>query len=104
MEEELQNVIWKNEDYHARKFLGKTSKIGTNKQNVRARARKYNLCLYVVPLLKMPLTIRVKVAKMGNSLRMTIPVDVARTLDIKDGDFVEIGITDSQMIVKKASL
>ena len=49
----------------------------------------------------MPLTIRVKIAKMGNSLRMTIPVDVARALDLNDGDYVEIGITDSFMIVKK---
>jgi len=32
---------------------------------------------------------------------MTIPVDVARALDITDGDMVEIGVTDSQMIVKK---
>ena len=53
--------------------------------------------------MEMPLTIRVKIAKMGNSLRMTIPVDVARALDFKDGDYVEIGITDSSMIVKKAS-
>lgn len=50
----------------------------------------------------MPLTIRVKVAKMGNSLRMTIPVDVARAMDLKGGDFVEIGLTDGSMIVKKA--
>ena len=51
--------------------------------------------------MEMPLTIRVKIAKMGNSLRMTIPVDVARALDLNDGDYVEIGITDSSMIVKK---
>ena len=51
--------------------------------------------------MEMPLTIRVKIAKMGNSLRMTIPVDVARALDLNDGDYVEIGITDSFMIVKK---
>ena len=52
--------------------------------------------------MKMPLTIKVKVAKMGNSLRMTIPVDVARTLNIKDGDFVEVGVSNDHMIVKKA--
>ena len=51
--------------------------------------------------MEMPLTIRVKIAKMGNSLRMTIPVDVARTLELKDGDYVEVGVTDSSMIVKK---
>ena len=51
--------------------------------------------------MKMPLTIRVKVAKMGNSLRMTIPVDVARALNIQDGNYVEIGITDHKMVVQK---
>ena len=34
---------------------------------------------------------------------MTIPIDVARALDINHGDIVEVGITDRQMIVKKAS-
>ena len=48
------------------------------------------------------LTIEVKIAKMGNSLRMTIPVPVARTLNLKDGDTVEIGVKDGAMIVKKA--
>ena len=39
----------------------------------------------------------------ARALRMTIPIDVARALDINEGDIVEVGITDSQMIVKKAS-
>lgn len=51
--------------------------------------------------MELPLTIRVKVAKMGNSLRMTIPVDVARALDLKAGDYVEIGVTNDSMIVKR---
>ena len=50
----------------------------------------------------MGLTIQVKIAKMGNSLRMTIPVDVARSMDIKDGDTVSIGVQDGVMLVKKA--
>jgi len=51
--------------------------------------------------MSLPLTMRVKVAKMGNSLRMTIPVDVARTLDIKDGDYLLVGVTNNHIIVKK---
>lgn len=51
--------------------------------------------------MEMPLAIKVKIAKMGNSLRMTIPVDVARTLNLKEGDYVLVGVTNSHMIVKK---
>lgn len=49
----------------------------------------------------MALTIEVKIAKMGNSLRMTIPVPVARVLELKDGDIVEVGVLDGAMIVKR---
>ena len=46
--------------------------------------------------------IKMKIPKMGNSLQMTRSVDVARFLDIKDGDCVEVGVTNNHMIVKKA--
>ena len=52
-------------------------------------------------MLKIPLTISVKVVKIGNSLRMTIPKPVAQALELKEGDTVDVGITDSSMIVKK---
>jgi len=32
---------------------------------------------------------------------MTIPTDVARILNLKDGDHVEVGVTDGDMIVRK---
>ena len=51
--------------------------------------------------MQMPLTIKVKLSKMGNSLRMTIPKPVLETLGWKEGDMLEIGITDSSMLVKK---
>jgi len=50
------------------------------------------------------LTIEVKIAKMGNSLRMTIPVPVARVLNLKDGDTVEVGVKDGIMVVKKVEI
>ncbi len=50
----------------------------------------------------MTLTIPVKIAKMGNSLRMTIPVPVARTLNFRDGDMLEVGVKEGLMIVRKA--
>jgi len=49
----------------------------------------------------MPLTIQVKIVKLGNSLRMTIPKEVARTLNWKAGDILEIGLDNSHMTVKK---
>ena len=33
---------------------------------------------------------------------MTIPVPVARALNLKDGDTVEVGVKDGFMVVKKA--
>jgi len=51
--------------------------------------------------MQMPLTIKVKLAKMGNSLRMTVPKPVYEALDWKDGDTLEVGITDNSMIVRK---
>ena len=50
---------------------------------------------------KMPLTISVKIVKIGNSLRMTIPKPVAQALELREGDILSVGITDSSMIVKK---
>lgn len=49
-----------------------------------------------------PLTILVKVVRIGNSLRMTIPRAVARVLDLKEGDSLEVGLKDGMIIVKKA--
>jgi len=49
----------------------------------------------------MPLTIQVKIFKLGNSLRMTIPIEVVRALNLKAGDFLEIGLDNSHMTVKR---
>lgn len=54
-------------------------------------------------MMKMPLTIEVKLTKIGNSLRITVPKDVLRALNWKEGDMLEIGLNDSVMIVKKAA-
>ncbi len=55
-------------------------------------------------MMKMPLTIEVKLTKIGNSLRITVPKDVLRALSWKEGDRLEIGLSDSAMIVKKAAV
>ena len=54
-------------------------------------------------MMKMPLTIEVKLTKIGNSLRITVPKDVLRALNWKEGDKLEIGLNDSVMVVKKAA-
>jgi putative addiction module antidote len=51
----------------------------------------------------MPLTIDVKLTKIGNSLRITVPKEVLKTLNWKAGDMLEVGLTDHSMIVKKAT-
>ena len=52
--------------------------------------------------MRMPLTIKVKMSKMGNSMRMTIPKPVLDALGWNEGDLLDVGITNGSMIVKKA--
>lgn len=49
----------------------------------------------------MRLTIPVKVVKIGNSLRMTIPKPVATALGIQVGDVLEVGLAGGSMTVKR---
>jgi len=53
-------------------------------------------------VLVLPLTIKVKIAKMGNSIRMTIPKPVVEALGWADGDIVGVGVEDNKMVVEKA--
>jgi len=50
----------------------------------------------------MPLRIKVKVGKVGNSLRITIPKEVAEQLGIEKGDILLVGLTDSKILIEKA--
>jgi len=50
---------------------------------------------------QLPLKIKVKVVKVGNSLRMTIPKDIVREMGLKAGDQLLVSLTDSQMLVEK---
>lgn len=49
----------------------------------------------------MPITILVKLTRIGNSLRITVPKDVLRILEWKEGDMLEVGTTDHIMTVKR---
>lgn len=52
-------------------------------------------------LTPMPFTPKVKLVKIGNSLRMTIPVEVVEAMKIKEGDTLTVDVQGDMIIVKK---
>ena len=51
--------------------------------------------------MSLPITIEVKVVKVGNSLRIVIPAPVKKKMGIEEGDTVELALEGETMIVKK---
>ncbi len=49
----------------------------------------------------MPVEFKMKVVKIGNSLRMTKPKEIVHAINITAGDVVGISLTDNQFIVRK---
>ena len=49
----------------------------------------------------MPVKFKLSVMQVGNSLRITIPKEIAAHLKIKKGDIVELWVTDQRIIVEK---
>jgi antitoxin component of MazEF toxin-antitoxin module len=49
----------------------------------------------------MPVEITVKVGKVGNSLKVTIPQEMTYYLDIKEGDMLGLTLTDKQIVLRK---
>jgi putative addiction module antidote len=56
----------------------------------------------VIWWVEMSLTIPVKVVKIGNSLRMTIPKPVAQSLGIREGDLLDVGVSNGSILAKRA--
>ena len=50
----------------------------------------------------MPITLRRTVVKIGNSLRLTIPPEIAEILKVKTGDAVEFGTDNGDVVLRKA--
>ena len=50
----------------------------------------------------MPITLKRTLVRIGNSLRLTIPPEVAEILKVKAGDDVEFGTDNGDIIIKKA--
>lgn len=44
---------------------------------------------------------KIKVVKIGNSLRITIPMEIAEYLKIQEGNTVEMTVTDQTINVRK---
>jgi putative addiction module antidote len=51
----------------------------------------------------LPIEFKVKVAKIGNSLRATIPKPVADGIGLKRGDTLILTVTDSEIRIRKAN-
>jgi AbrB family looped-hinge helix DNA binding protein len=49
----------------------------------------------------MPIKFELSVMQVGNSFRITIPKEVAKHLDLKKGDSVEMWVDNSHIIVEK---
>lgn len=49
----------------------------------------------------MPIFFKIKVVKVGNSLRMTIPKEICEALNIKEGDTLAVTTTNGEILVKK---
>ena len=51
--------------------------------------------------MEMPIKFELIIGQVGKSLKVTIPVEVARHLKIKKGDIVEMWVNNSNIIVEK---
>lgn len=49
----------------------------------------------------MPVEFEVKVVKIGNSLRITIPKEICKAVDLKEGSTVGLTVTNGDFRVRK---
>ena len=49
----------------------------------------------------MPVKFEIKVVKVGNSLKVTIPIEIAKHLNIKKGDIVLMWVDNKHVIMEK---
>ncbi|MFC1505722.1 AbrB/MazE/SpoVT family DNA-binding domain-containing protein [Thermoproteota archaeon] len=50
----------------------------------------------------MPITLKRTIVKIGGSLRLTIPPEIAEMLKVEQGDEVEFSTTNGDVIIRKA--
>jgi len=51
--------------------------------------------------MEMPVKFELSVMQVGNSLRITIPKEIAKYMQLKKGDTVELWVDNSRVIVEK---
>jgi putative addiction module antidote len=51
----------------------------------------------------MSVKFKIKIVKIGNSLRVTIPKEIAEAVRLKVGDSVNISLENSRIIISKAT-
>ena len=51
--------------------------------------------------MQVPIKFEISVVQVGNSLKITIPKEVAKHLEIKKGDTVDLWVDNNHMIVEK---
>lgn len=51
--------------------------------------------------MQVPVKFEISVVQVGKSLKITIPVEVARHLDIEKGDTVQLWVDNNHIIVEK---
>jgi len=51
----------------------------------------------------MPITLRRTLVKIGGSLRLTIPPEIAQLLGVREGDGIEFASTNGDVIIRKGA-
>lgn len=49
----------------------------------------------------MPIEFKIKVVKVGNSLRITIPKEIVDSMKLRAGDTVGVSLSNNEIIVRK---
>jgi antitoxin component of MazEF toxin-antitoxin module len=50
----------------------------------------------------MPITLKRRLVRIGGSLRLTIPPEIAEILKVEDGDDVEFSASNGDIVIRKA--
>ena len=49
----------------------------------------------------MPIEFKIKVVKIGNSLRITIPKEIVESMKLRAGDTVGVSLSNNEIVVRR---
>ncbi len=52
----------------------------------------------------MPVEFEVSLVRVGNSIRVTIPIEVVRALNLRKGDKMGLSLTDHEIVLRKLDI